>query len=281
MNRLSQLIEVKNRNEGILSCSTAPNGAHNYYNLLHDVHVLVKGGIDQLLLIFSQEPTMRVASIAPAEVKAVRRGVKDGNYIDAFFDSAKAIRKEFPDLPIVVSGIVPDIIAYGMGRFIKGLEDAGVDAIDFPVYQCVKDPYGLAEAVNNSTLSYIPPVNAGFIDMSLKENLEYARKQINIARNGEIFLVPGVSGSTDGLKGENFVESVKFMKQEIAKQKYNCPIIAIGGVATAKDANEMVCVAGCDGVHFSSAYLNKIEANMPDEEMISWLRSVKEAMKRK
>lgn len=54
MNRIEKMIKrVTGERDGILSCSVAPVGDRNYEKVLHDVHVLIEGGLDQLLVIFS------------------------------------------------------------------------------------------------------------------------------------------------------------------------------------------------------------------------------------
>ena len=279
MTRLRNLQEVVDRGEGILSCSVAPNGAHDYKKLMEDVDLLVESGLNQLLMIFSQPATMRSASIAPAEVNAVKEGVKNGNYMDALFDSAKVVREKYPDLPIIISGIVPDVVSYGLGNFAKKMKETGIDAVDFPVYKAVEDPIGFRYRINEYGIDYITPLMGAF-DLNDEKIKETARKYVEIAGDGEVFLVPGMSGGKKGMDGNVFVKQIEFIKNTQKELKKDGVVVAIGGINTPEDAYQLVNVAKADGVHFSTAYLNRVANGEDKEEIRKWLLNVKKAMRR-
>ena len=279
MTRLRILQKKVENGEGILSCSVAPNGSHDYKKLMEDVDLLVDSGLDQLLMIFSQPATMRVASIAPAEVNAVKEGVKNGNYMDALFDSAKVVREKYPDLPIIISGIIPDVISYGMGNFAKKMKETQIDAVDFPVYKAADDPIGFRYRIKEYGIDYITPLNAGF-DMADDKTRELVRSYVEIADEGELFFVPGMSGTREAMKGESFAKHIDFIRESQKEMGKDAVIVAIGGINTPEDAHELVCNAKADGVHFSSAYLNKVASGMDKADISKWLKEVKKAMKR-
>ena len=221
---------------------------------------------------------MRVSSIAPAEVNVTRLGTLKGTYSDAFFDSAAVIRKNFPDLPLIASGIVPDIVCYGMGRFVEKLAEVGVDALDTPNYKAVTDPIGLVAYTVDAGVYYIPPVTGADIDMNDEKHRELLTR-LTVIGSGELFFVPGISGDTKRICGEGFIPSIQYIREVQKQNSLFGRIIAIGGINTPEDVDQLVRVAGVDGVHFSSAYLNRVANHTSKSEIAAWLREVKEATK--
>ena len=278
-NRLKKLTDVTARGEGIISASVACCSKKSYGRLLDDVGALLEGGLNQLLLIFYAPENMRVASIAPAEVAATRNSIAGGTYEEAFFDTAAAVRAAYPELPLIASGVVPDVVTYGIGRFLQRIWETGVDAIDTPNYKAVADPIGLAAQTLAAGGSYIPPITTSQLRLELPEHQAFLSETARIGRE-EIFFIPGVSGETKRITGAQFVSMVDCLREKQRQQGTNGVIISISGINTPEDAYQLTHVAGTDGVHFSSAYLNRVTAGTPANEIIAWLKEVKCAMNR-
>ncbi len=279
MNRIEKNVkEARKKGEGIISCSLAPRGDRDYDKLITDVQLLIDNGLNQLLLIFYEPQTMYAGGLAPAEILASKDGALNGTYMDAFFDTAKVLRQKFPDLPIIGSGIVNDIVCYGMERFIRKMKECDIDGIDTPVYKAVADPAGLVEISQKYGISYIPPFSADVFSSLTETQKELLHKTLNVAE-GELFFIPGMAGAMEKLNGESFKESVEYIRSYQDANNIDGLLIGISGINTPEDCYELVKVAGLDGVHFSSAYLKRVQSNKSNEEIGKWLKSCKDAMK--
>ena len=96
--------------------------------------------------------------------------------------------------------------------------------------------------------------------------------------SGELFLVPAIPGSGDGIDGEKVRPYVRAIREMQVKNDNICPIIGIGGISTAEDARQLVHTAGVDGVHFSTAFMKRIFAGETYPYIRDWLKLVKTAM---
>ncbi len=126
-------------------------------------------------------------------------------------------------------------------------------------------------------MGFICAVFSNMLDINDSEDRKTIRGLVE-ASSGELFVVPAVPGTADGLKGEYVKPVVEYIREVQDEIGHRIPLIGIGGIASAEDAYEMVRVAGMDGIHFSSAYMKRLQAGMPEEEVIEWLKVVKKAM---
>lgn len=279
-NRIDDLVHVTERGEGILSASVAPSATREFDAIVDEVGFLVECGLDQLLMIFCDPEARGVAAgMAPAEIRALKAGTGDDLYRDASLDCARAVRVAFPHLPIIFSTSAQDIICYGRGRFLARCREVGVDAVDTPDYAGIEDPLGLVEASLASQVHYIYSV---FQPKDVAWDDGLARRAAGVIERsaGEVFAVPGDSGATKALDGKAFEGTVSFIRRIASQRGIDPRIIAISGINTPEDVRQMTHVAGADGVHFSSAYLNRVAQGMPRGEIAFWLRAVKDAMRR-
>lgn len=280
MNRIDKLAECRESGEGILSISLAPDCTREYKGLLDEVSFLIECGLNQLLVLYYQPQIMGVGLTSPSEVRAVKERAQKGTYPEAFFDSVAEIRKNFPDLAIIASGVVWDVACYGQKRFLEKCRKIGIDALDFPNYCAVKDPIEFCKDTIEADLRYIYSfMSAGTLDLTQKNQQDVVDRAIDISSR-EIFVVPGIAGEQKAIDGRECRPIVDYIKEYQKKNEKNGCVIGIGGINTAEDAYQLVHVIGMDGVHFSSAYLNRIARHVPRQDIAKWLKGVKNAMQK-
>ena len=278
-NRLNDLAKVTERGEGIISCSLAPYGNHDYTELLHDVDFLKKCGLNQLLLLCYEPVLLKLAEIAPQEMYLLKRGKKEGAYENMFFDNLKAIREVHPDLPVIATPMVGDVLCYGTDRFFKMCLEYGVDGLDVAHYFAIDDPIDYRRRTMEAGIHFIPAIDAIAMDINNPKHLKLIEETTKIAEDGELLFVGGIPGNADKLDGNYYTPFIDFIRKVQKENNMHARIIAIGGMNTVEDAVQMVQVAGCDGIHFSSAFMKRLLAGKYDE-IKTWLGEIKEAIKK-
>lgn len=264
--------------EGILSLSLATFGIHGYSEFSERLDMMVEAGLNQLLLITYNPEIFRLAEIAPAEQHMVNLALEHGCYAEMFMDNVAFVRERYPQLPVIVTPTIGDVLSFGMGNFIRACRQAGADAMDTAQYPSIQDPVGFRRASEKAGIGFINAVSCGGIRL---DNAAAVRTMNGLVKtsSGELFLVPSVPGTQKEIRGESFrpyVEHIRAVQQESGTVS---PIVFIGGVSTAEQAHELVRVAGGDGVHYSSAFMKRLFDKEPLEKIGDWLRTAKSAMK--
>lgn len=277
-NRINKLATVNEQGEGILSCSLAPYGDHNYEKLLYDIAFLRDCGLNQLLTLCYEPEIFKLAEIAPLELRMIKRANATGTYPFMYLDNIRAIRNAYPDLPIVCTPMLGELQYYGWGRFIEKLQELEVDAMDVPHYMAVSDPMQWRERLIEAGIHFLGAIDAIELDVDDPDHVEMLEKYVPY-NEGEIFFVGGVPGTAGRIDGEYYKPKVDLIRSIIARNGMNTRIVAIGGMQTPEDCHEMVVKAGCDGVHFSSAFMKRILVDDYDD-IRKWLGECKKAMKR-
>lgn len=276
-NRMDKLKHCKEHGEGIISISLSCNGSREFNRNLELADMLVNSGVNQIMLITYNTNAGFIGSLAPAERTFVKMGIEHGSYEKMWEDNVKALRSAHPDVPIVVTPMVGDVITFGQHTFLDKCVELGVDGLDTAQYRCVSDPTRLRRDCEDRNLGFIPAINGGGLSLERPETLKVMDEQAAVTFK-ELFLVPAMPGSKNGINGEYwkpFVERIKKVQKE-ANREY--PIIGIGGITTAEDARQIVKISGVDGIHFSSAFMKRIFANQSLEEISDWLKEVKGAI---
>lgn len=278
-NRINGLAQISRTGEGILSLTQAPSGVHSYSELVEFVSFLVESGLNQLLMLCYEPHDMKVAEIAPSEIRLLKKGLAGGGYTEMFFDNARAVREKFPDLPLIATPMLGDVLCYGRRRFLESCQSVGVDGMDTAHYLAVDDPVGFRKEVMDAGIHFICAICPTALDLTREADRQLLEKYAEISE-GEIFLVPSIPGHTTKLEGEPFIEMVQFIREMQKKHGVTGRIISIGGMNTPEDVYQMTHIAGTDGVHFSSAFIKKQLGGMPWESIGSWLKEIKDAMKK-
>lgn len=274
----TKLNEVRARGEGVLSISLAPNGVREFDRLLEPIDYLLGAGMNQLLIISYLPTVQKLCNLAPAEQRFVNRESAKGSYQDMVFDNLAAIHAKHPDLPLITTPMLGDMIAYGQRRYVERAIACGVVGWDTCNYTTIPDPTGIRRMVQEKGAGFLGAVWSNMIDINRPEDRKLIRDTV-VCSSGELFVVPAVPGSSDGLDGRYVKPVVDYIREVQDELGHRYPLIGIGGIATAKDAYEMVKVAGVDGVHFSSGYMKRVIAGQSVEEITAFLRDVKDAMR--
>ena len=277
MNRLDGLKNVRNRGEGILSISISCNGSMDFSENLEIVHMLVEAGVNQVMIITYNTNAGFLGALAPAEKTMVKIGTANGSYENMWEDNVKAVRKEFPELPIIVTPMIGDVITFGQHRFLDKCRELGVDSVDTAMYRCITDPTHYVQDCVERDIGFIPAINGGLLSEKDPSTMSVMDAQVKSAYK-ELFLVPAIPGSGNGIQGDHWKPVVQRIRrvQESSGKEY--PIIGIGGISTPEDARQLVKTAGVDGIHLSSAFMKKLFAGESLGEIGSWLGEFKKAM---
>lgn len=279
MERIKRAFEKYKGRGGALSISMSTIGGRDYREFSERLDMLVEAGMDQFLLITFHSEIFRLAEIAPAEQMMVKQGVEQGKYPEMFIDTVKYARERYPELPIIVTPMIGDAIAYGITNFVRTCKEIGVDGMDTAQYAAIEDLTGFRHQTQEAGMGFICAVNGGAVRLEDAEAVAVLDELVRIT-SGELFYVPAIPGTVQkGMKGSAFRPYIEHIRTVQKVCGNSCPIIGIGGISNAEQAYELVRVAGLDGVHFSSAFMKQLFAEEPLEKIEAWLKEVKKAMK--
>lgn len=277
-NRMDSLHELRAGREGILSTSLAPVGDRNYSVFTERLDCLIRGGLSQLLEIVADPGVFTGTDIALAETQLVLDSTRRGSYREMFFDTAAVIRQRYPQLPLIASSGIMNVMSYGQKRFLRKCAQFGVDAVDFPRYLTIEDPIDFRRDVRDAGMYIICPIYLDRFDLRCERQMELL-EQVTVISEGQLFLVPGASGSSSRFDGRKYRPLIETIRSFQDKHQIKATIICIGGITTPDNAYELVRVAGADGVHFSSACINRLLDGTPLEQVERWLLESKAAMR--
>lgn len=276
-NRLDSLYGLRSKGEGILSTSLAPSGDHDHTRFMERLDCLMRGGLSQLLELVADPNVFTGTDIALSETQLILEATRNGSHRDMLFDATALIRRQYPDLPLIASSGIMNMISYGQKRFIRKCAEYGIDAVDFPRYLTIEDPIDFRHDVRNAGMYIICPIYMDRFDLNCQEQMALL-EQVTAISEGQLFVVPGASGSTnrfDGLKYRPLIEQIRAFQQ---KHHIKATIICIGGITNPDNVYELVQVAGADGIHYSSACINRFLNATPLEQVEHWLLDSKAAM---
>lgn len=277
-NRMDSLYRLRATGEGILSTSLAPSGDHNYTQLTERLDCLMGGGLSQLLEIVADPNVFTGTDIALAETQLVLEGIRHGAYREMFFDTAAVIRRQYPQLPLIASSGIMNMMSYGQKRFLQRCVEHSIDGVDFPRYLAIEDPIDFRRDVQAAGMYLICPIYLDRFRPNCPEQMRLL-EQVTAISEGQLFVVPGASGSSnrfDGLKYRPLIETIRAFQ---SKHQVNATIICIGGITNPDNVYELVQVAGADGIHYSSACINRLLNGTPLEQVERWLLESKAAMR--
>lgn len=277
-NHLDSLYRLRAGGEGLLSTSLAPNGYYDYTQLTERLDCLMRGGLSQLLEIVADPNVFTGTDIALAETQLVLEGTQRGAHREMFFDTATVIRQRYPQLPLIASSGIMNIMSYGQKRFLQKCAACGVDAVDFPRYLTIKDPIDFRRDVRAAGMYLICPIYLDRFHLDCPEQMNLL-EQVTAISEGQIFVVPGASGSSNRFDGQKYRPLIETIRAFQDKHHVRATIICIGGITSPDNVYELVRVAGADGVHYSSACINRLLDGVPLEQVEHWLLESKAAMR--
>ena len=284
MNRIDRFTSLRENNEGILSASLpATTGRWTDEEFMAILDMLVESGLNQLLTIQVHPEAFKAMETAPAEIRVSHDGLMRGLHTDTMFPNiVYEIRKRYPDLAMVVSGNIADFILYGFGRAYEKAKEVGYDGMDMPLYPALTDEFQFRKMSNDLGIHFFNCVHiASFPHLNEDPEQRALYEELIATSKGELFLVPALPSTNFGFDGEYFKTVITDIRE--VQKKYDntdCKIICIGGVNTPEDVNQLVRIGGADGVHFSSAVLNRLLNGDSLESISAFLKDIKAAMRK-
>lgn len=271
-----KLKALRDRDEAILSFVICPAGNLNYDRVYDMADIVTEGGGNHVILLHGTADCVDPRGIVSAERRLFMESVQDGHYREYLFETAKVLHEKYPELVLIANSNIGDIVTYGTERFIKKCAEHDLLGFDIVGYPTIADPFGYNRMANENGIGWINCFMPDVIDLK-DPMVRHGISNLIRTSRGEIFIVPGAPGITKNVKGENYRDVVNFIREEQAKYDIYAPIVAIGGMATAEHAYEMVKVAGADGIHYSTAFL-KHYFSESHEEVVEWIKGIKKAL---
>jgi tryptophan synthase alpha chain len=178
MNRLMHRIqEVLHKGEKLLCC-VLPLGDPNRRTSKRLVELFLESGVDIVeLMIPSRDPYFD----SPQLHDACRRALSDQTEYEAYLDLIGEIRSAYPEEPFEVMTYSDVVQALGVNRFVRGLEDAEIEA------------HLLADSIaaDSSLLEEMDPMLANASIMRIRFMPHPFREDLlpDIAENGRGFMI--------------------------------------------------------------------------------------------
>jgi tryptophan synthase alpha chain len=225
---------------------------------------LEKAGVDVLEIgVPFSDPT----ADGPVIQAASQRALKTGTTLAGVLDLVADIRQT-SQIPIVLFGYFNPIFAYGVEKFARAAQNAGVDGllvVDLPPEEAGELRVFL-DAAGLDFISLVAPTTG-------KDRL----KSIVKSATGFLYYISitGVTGTA--------APKIEDIAREVAKiRKLTKMPIAVGfGISSAAQAEDISAIA--DGIVIGSAVVKLIDENRKNSELINivsdYARSIKEALR--
>ena len=180
--------------------------------------------------------------------------IKNGITLDKTINIASKLRAYNPELGICLMGYLNNIFIYGIEKFAKKINEAGVDAVicvDLPTD--VKEEKELNSALKKYEIALIKLITPTTDDQRIKEIVKDA--------TGFIYSV-NLKGIT-GVKTAKVNEANDQVKR--IKKHTNLPVVAGFGIKTEEDVKSF-SKSDCSGIVIGSAIVEKIRQNLDKKQ---------------
>lgn len=250
---------------------------------LEFVDMSVNAGLDILFVPFMTPQVRMPWMMGGTEQTVDVESFKNGITTEMNLEMLEKIRDRYPDLPIVIVSFFNDILAYGIGRFVKICKDLKIDGVDTPGYSFVTngDYTGYGRKLAEVRTSLIHPISTE-LAMAEEGGKEYELLEGLIkAGDGFVFIMAdsaGKSGATGALPTEKLRPAVKRIKELQRKYHTECPVITVCGVSSVQNVREAVEECGSDGALMASSVIRKIQAGESLEQIGEYIKKMKQAM---
>ncbi|SDS71867.1 tryptophan synthase subunit alpha [Corynebacterium timonense] len=230
---------------------------------LEIVRTVVEAGADALELGVSfSDPVADGPTIQKAHIRALR----NGGGVNAALEQVRAIRAEFPDLPIGMLVYANVAFTRGLDNFYREFAEAGADSMllpDVPVRE--SGPFSAAAAAHGIDPIYIAPAKAS------SATLEGVAAQ----SRGYIYAI-----SRDGVTGTERASSVEGLAEVVDNvARYGGAPVLLGFGISRPEHVRAAIQAGAAGAITGSAIAALIEAHSDLGELKEALRTFVSEMK--
>jgi|TARA_R100000479_G_scaffold108682_1_gene54594 tryptophan synthase alpha chain len=192
--------------------------------------------------------------------------IKNGITMDKIFDMVKEVRKQ-SEIPIILMGYMNPVLRYGVEKFCKKAEEAGVDGLIIPDIP-IEEGGIIEQQAKDSKLSLIYLVAPNTIDERMKQADEKSEGFVYCVS------VTGVTGARDG--GE-VSKSVNRFIQRVKSNITKNPVMVGFGIKSYEDATDIA--SNADGFIVGSALIDTIKQHYPNKgwqsELFSFVHSLK------
>ena len=180
--------------------------------------------------------------------------IKNGITLDKTINIASKLRTYNSELGICLMGYLNNIFIYGIEKFAKKINEAGVDAVicvDLPTD--VKEEKELNSALKKYEIALIKLITPTTDDQRIKEIVKDA--------SGFLYSV-NLKGIT-GVKTAQVTEANNQVKK--VKKHTNLPVVAGFGIKTEEDVKSF-SKSDCSGIVIGSAIVEKVTESLKKKE---------------
>lgn len=197
------------------------------------------------------------------------------------FTALEAIRKAYPQAELQPVGFYGGIARMGQENYVARCKELGIRAVDVPDYPLIhdNDPRGLAKALRQENIDLVTIIGT---DLALAEEESPSYETlINVVKGstGFIFLL-AVAGGRTGARSDLDYKGLELAKTRVLdlQRQLNtrCPLVAVCGISTPQQVKTIVKSLGMH-VMFGSAFYEKLLYGSGDDEVIDFVRQMKEA----
>lgn len=188
----------------------------------------------------------------PTIQKASNVAIENGITMDGIFNMVRDIRHS-SQIPVVLMGYINPVFRYGVEKFCKKAEEAGVDGLiipDAPIEESgILSEHAKAHGLH---MIYLVAPNTSSERMRL----------IDEKSDGFVYCV-SVTGVTGARDGDEVAQSVQKFISRVKENVQKNPKLVGFGIKNHDDA--MKISAGLDGFIVGSALIETIRAHYPDD----------------
>lgn len=280
MNRIDLMFKRKKEEREIALMTYLPMRVIGNFNTFDLAEVFINSGIDFLEIGFPcWNPWLDGRTMQLNHKFAIEQGITT----QTAFKIAKTLRARYPDVPLVPMENYDVVYSFGIDKFIEGLRDADMDAVEVPDYPYIylDDKHNLYKKLKEQGIYFIT-----FFDglASRKENTDIMRliKNIILTSQGFIFLLasPGVTGARKEIDTKNINFAVSFLKEEMKSMNMEIPIMAGFGISSPEHIRQLVEETAVDAVVVGSAISNLFQQGKSVNKISAFIRDLKSATKR-
>jgi len=223
---------------------------------LEVARALIAGGVNLLEL---GVPFSDPVADGPVIQRAGQRSLKDGTTLFDALYLAEALRKEFPDLPLVLFSYYNPMLAAKPEQWLPRAKQIGIDAVlavDLP-FEEGKLFYNLCADNDIAPILLIAPTTS---EQRLKMLARHAKGFLYYACR------KGITGVRSGLP-EDFVRMMTMIKSNT-----KLPVVVGFGISEATVVKEILCNA--DGFVVASLFVKALEDGISLPELTQLARSL-------